>query len=130
MELPLFPLNTVLCPGIALPLHVFEDRYRALIRHCLATTSPFGVVLIREGREVGSGAISFSAVGTIAEIRDAGRREDGRFDLLVVGTRRFGIRRVLEGQGPYLVADVGILDETVDDPELAHKLAMSATRRF
>src|SRR6185295_6231195 len=116
------PLNTVLCPGIALPLHVFEDRYRALVRHCLETTSPFGVVLIREGREVGSGAIS--------EIRDAGRHDDGRFDLLVVGTRRFGIRRVLEGRGPYLVADVAILDETVDDPGIAHQLAMKATRRF
>jgi Lon protease-like protein len=130
MDLPLFPLNAVLCPGIALPLHVFEDRYRALVRHCLETTSPFGVVLIREGREVGAGAISFSGVGTIAEIRDAGRRDDGRFDLLVVGTRRFGIRRVLERRGPYLVADVGILDETVGDPAIAQQLAMSATRRF
>ncbi len=77
MELPLFPLNTVLCPGIALPLHVFEDRYRALVRHCLETTSPFGIVLIREGREVGPGATSLRGVGTIAEIRDAGRHDDG-----------------------------------------------------
>jgi Lon protease-like protein len=130
MELPLFPLNTVLCPGIALPLHVFEDRYRALVRHCLETTSPFGIVLIREGREVGAGAISFSGIGTIAEIRDAGRRDDGRFDLLVVGTRRFGIQRVLEGRGPYLVADVAILDETVGDPGIAQQLATTATRRF
>jgi len=129
MELPLFPLNTVLCPGIALPLHVFEDRYRALVRHCVETTSPFGVVLIREGREVGNGAISFSGIGTIAEIRDAGRHEDGRFDLLVVGTRRFSIRRVLEGR-PYLVADAEILDETVDDPAIAQQLANKATRRF
>jgi hypothetical protein len=130
MDLPLFPLNTVLCPGIALPLHVFEDRYRALVRHCLETTSPFGIVLIREGRGVGAGAIAFSGIGTIAEIRDASRRDDGRFDLLVVGTRRFGVRSVLEGRGPYLVADVAILDETVGDPTIAQQLAMSATRRF
>jgi Lon protease-like protein len=130
MELPLFPLNTVLCPGIALPLHVFEDRYRALVRHCLATASPFGVVLIREGREVGKGAISFTGTGTIAEIRDADRRDDGRFDLLVVGTRRFGIRHVLDGRKPYLVADVEILDETVDDPAIAQELATRATRHF
>ena len=91
MELPLFPMNTVLCPGIALPLHIFEDRYRALVRHCIDTTSPFGVVMIREGREVGTGAISFTGIGTIAEIRDAGRYEDGRYDLLIVGTRRFEI---------------------------------------
>jgi Lon protease-like protein len=130
MELPLFPLNTVLCPGIALPLHVFEDRYRALVRHCLATASPFGVVLIREGREVGKGAISFTGTGTIAEIRDADRRDDGRFDLLVVGTRRFAIRHLLDGRGPYLVADVKILDETVDDPAIAQELANRATRHF
>ena len=72
MELPLFPLNTVLCPGIALPLHVFEERYRSLVRHCLETTSPFGVVLIKQGREVGAGAISFTGIGTIAEIRQLG----------------------------------------------------------
>ena len=58
MEIPLFPLHTVLCPGIVLPLHIFEDRYRALVRHCLDTGLPFGVVLIRSGREVGPGAAS------------------------------------------------------------------------
>jgi Lon protease-like protein len=130
MELPLFPLNTVLCPGIALPLHIFEDRYRALVRHCIDNSSPFGIVLIREGREVGTGAISFTGIGTIAEIRDAGRYEDGRYDLLVVGTRRFEIRRVLSGRRPYLVAEVDVLDERVGDESGAHRLAMAATRRF
>jgi len=130
MELPLFPMNSVLCPGIALPLHIFEDRYRELVRHCIDTTSPFGIVLISEGREVGTGAISFTGIGTIAEIRDAGRYEDGRYDLLVVGTRRFEIRRVLSGRRPYLMAEVDVLDETVGDEATAHRLAMSATRRF
>jgi ATP-dependent Lon protease len=130
MELPLFPLNSVLCPGIALPLHIFEERYRALVRHCLETKSPFGVVLIKQGREVGLGAISFTGIGTIAEIRDAGTYEDGRYDLLVVGTRRFEVRRVLSGKRPYLVAEVDLIDETVGDPELAQRLAMRATRKF
>ena len=130
MELPLFPLNTVLCPGIALPLHIFEDRYRALVRHCLENASPFGIVLIREGREVGTGAISFTGIGTVAEIRDAGRYDDGRYDLLVVGTRRFEIRRVLSGRRPYLVAEVDVLEEEVGDPDTAHRLAMTATRKF
>ncbi|HEX2754250.1 MAG TPA: LON peptidase substrate-binding domain-containing protein [Candidatus Limnocylindrales bacterium] len=130
MELPLFPLNTVLCPGIALPLHVFEDRYRAMVRHCLETTSPFGVVLIRQGREVGSGVISFTGIGTIAEIRDAGSYDDGRYDLLVVGTRRFEIRHVLSGKQPYLVAEVDLLDEAIGDEQVAQQLAMRATRRF
>jgi hypothetical protein len=130
MELPLFPLNTVLCPGIALPLHIFEERYRAMVRDCLETTSPFGVVLIREGREAGAGVISFTGIGTIAEIRDAGTHEDGRYDLLVVGTRRFEIRRVLNGRRPYLVAEVDVLDESVGDADAAQRLAMRATRRF
>jgi Lon protease-like protein len=130
MELPLFPLNTVLCPGIALPLHIFEDRYRALVRHCIDSKSPFGIVLIREGREVGTGAISFTGIGTVAEIRDAGRYEDGRYDLLVVGTRRFEIRRVLSGRRPYLVAEVDVLDDELGDEPTARRLAMKATRRF
>jgi uncharacterized protein len=130
MELPLFPLNTVLCPGIALPLHIFEERYRALVRHCLESSSPFGIVMIREGREVGTGAISFTGIGTVAEIRDAGRYEDGRYDLLVVGTKRFEIRRVLSGRRPYLVAEVDVLDEEVGDEAAANRLAMAATRRF
>jgi uncharacterized protein len=130
MELPLFPLNTVLCPGIALPLHVFEERYRAMVRHCLDSQSPFGVVLIRQGREVGTGAISFNGIGTIAEIRDAGAYDDGRYDLLVVGTKRFEIRRVLSSRRPYLMADVEVLQEAVGDEAVAQRLAMTATRRF
>ncbi len=130
MELPLFPLSSVLCPGIALPLHIFEDRYRSLVRHCLETTSPFGVVLIRQGREVGTGAISFTGIGTIAEIRDAGSYDDGRYDLLVVGTRRFEIREVLAGRRPYLVAEVDVLDEDMGDDGTSQRLAMKATRRF
>ena len=130
MELPLFPLNTVLCPGIALPLHIFEDRYRALVRHCIDTKSPFGVVMIREGQEMGTGAISFTGIGTVAEIRDAGRYEDGRYDLLVVGTRRFEVQRILVAKRPYLVAEVELLEELVGDPEVAQRLAMKATRRF
>src|SRR3989337_2434064 len=53
MDLPLFPLHTVLCPGVALPLHVFEERYRVMVGRCIDLGEPFGVVLIRQGREVG-----------------------------------------------------------------------------
>jgi Lon protease-like protein len=130
MELPLFPLHTVLCPGIALPLHIFEDRYRALVNHCLETSSPFGVVLIRDGREVGNGSISFSAIGTLAEIRQAGRYPDGRFDLLIVGTGRFAIEEVSVGERPYLVADATILDDELGNELQARSLANRATRRF
>jgi uncharacterized protein len=130
MQLPLFPLHTVLCPGIALPLHIFEDRYRELVRHCLDTSSPFGVVLIRDGQEIGGGTISFSAIGTTAEIRKAGRYPDGRYDLLVVGTGRFAIEGVTVGEEPYIVAEATLLDDEVADPDEARRLANDATRKF
>ena len=130
MQLPLFPLHTVLCPGIALPLHIFEDRYRELVRYCIDTPSPFGVVLIRDGEEVGGGTVSFSAIGTTAEIRRAGRYPDGRYDLLVVGTGRFAIENVAVGEQPYLVAEAILLDDEVADPDEARRLANLATRRF
>jgi Lon protease-like protein len=130
MELPLFPLHTVLCPGVALPLKVFEDRYRAMVKRCLDQDEPFGVVLIRDGREVGAGATAIATVGTIAEIREASKYSDGRYDLLVVGTRRFRIESVAVGREPYLVATVTELDEPVGDQELAEELTAEVTQRF
>jgi uncharacterized protein len=130
MRLPLFPLHAVLCPGIALPLHIFEERYRELVRHCIETSSPFGVVLIRDGHEVGGGTIAFSAIGTTAEIRKAGRYPDGRYDLLVVGTGRFAVEEVTVGEEPYIIADATLLDDEVADPDEARRLANLATRKF
>jgi ATP-dependent Lon protease len=130
MQLPLFPLHAVLCPGIALPLHIFEDRYRELVRYCIETTSPFGVVLIREGQEAGGGTLAFSAIGTTAEIRRAGRYPDGRYDLLVVGTGRFAIEDVTVGEQPYIVAEATLLDDEVADADEARRLANLATRKF
>ena len=130
MELPLFPLHTVLCPGIALPLHIFEDRYRDLVGHCIETSSPFGVVLIRDGQEVGGRSISFSSIGTLAEIRRAGRYPDGRYDLLVVGAGRFAVEEVTVGARPYLVAEATLLDDEIGDPDAARQLANLAARRF
>jgi hypothetical protein len=130
MELPLFPLHTVLCPGIALPIHIFEERYRALVRDCVEEASSFGIVLIRDGREVGGGSISFSAIGTLAEIREARRYPDGRYDLLVVGTKRFAITDVTTDRQPYLVAEATVIDDEIGDEEAARRLANTATRRF
>jgi Lon protease-like protein len=131
MQIPLFPLHTVLCPGIVLPLHIFEDRYRALTRHCLDTGAPFGVVLIREGREVGDGhSLALAGVGALVEIREAGRYPDGRYDLLAAATGRFAIDAVDPAREPYLVADVTPLEDEVGDEARAERLAASAIRRF
>lgn len=131
MEIPLFPLHTVLCPGIILPLHIFEDRYRALTRHCLDTGAPFGVVLIRDEREVGEGReLALAGVGALVEIREAGRYPDGRYDLLAAATGRFTIDAVDPGREPYLVADVTPLEDEVGDEARAERLAALAIRRF
>ncbi|QBI21812.1 peptidase S16 [Egibacter rhizosphaerae] len=110
--LPLFPLRTVLFPGRPLPLHVFEDRYRALLSDCLETDRRFGVVAIRCGQEVGQQAEVFD-VGTIAEIEGVEHHEDGRADVTTRGTERFRIREIVE-TGPYLQARI----EQLTEPEL------------
>lgn len=130
MEIPLFPLHTVLCPGIVVPLHVFEKRYRALTRHCLETGAPFGIVLIREGREVGAFGGTLARVGALVEIREAGRYPDGRYDLLAAATGRFAIDSVDLARAPYMVANVTPLEDEVGDEARAERLAASAIRRF
>ncbi len=131
MEIPLFPLHTVLCPGIVVPLHIFEDRYRALTRHCLDTGAPFGVVLIRDGREVGStDVLTLAGIGAMVEIREAGRYADGRFDLLAAATGRFSLDAVDPGREPYLVAEVTPLADDIGDAPRAERLAATAIRKF
>jgi Lon protease-like protein len=130
MDLPLFPLHTVLCPGIALPLHIFEPRYRLLVSRCLERDEPFGVVWIRAGREVGPGDLAVAEVGTTAEIREADRYADGRYDLVAIGTGRFRIHEVYADREPYLVARVTEVEEALGDETAAARLARIATRRF
>jgi Lon protease-like protein len=135
VRLPLFPLHTVLAPGIALPLHVFEDRYRLLVRRCLDASAPFGIVLIREGSETvprgGEGAeLAIAGVGTFAEIREASKYADGRWDLLVVGTGRFTVLEVDAVAEPYLMAEVEPLADDVGDPSAAARLVRHVGARF
>ena len=130
MEIPLFPLHAVLCPGIALPLHIFEPRYQLLTERCMETSSPFGIVLILDGREVGDGSVSIASVGTFAEIRESSRYPDGRFDLLVVGDGRFTIDSVDAQKEPYLVAEVTPLSDEEGDDSRTTELANRTMRRF
>lgn len=93
-RLPLFPLGTVLVPGALLPLHVFEPRYRQLVRTCLAGDGRFGIVLIEQGSEVGGGDRR-SGFGTLARIVEVDEYPDGRFFVGVVGEERIRIERWL-----------------------------------
>ncbi len=104
MELRLFPLQTVLFPGMPLPLQVSEERYRQLVSECVDASEPFGVALIREGEEVGEAAAPHP-LGTTARIESVGTDAAGRLALRTVGERRFRIVR-LHHDRPYLWADV------------------------
>jgi Lon protease-like protein len=108
--LPLFPLNTVLFPGALLPLHIFEPRYRLLIRRCVDRNVPFGVVLIRQGPEVGEGAEPYD-VGTEAKIVAESALPNGRSYIVTRGERRFAVESLIADAEPYLVARVRYLDE-------------------
>ncbi len=110
MLLPMFPLGSVLVPSAGLPLHVFEDRYRQMVRDCLAGDEHFGVVLIERGSEVG-GADVRSQVGTIARIVEAVELDDGRWAVGAIGVRRLRVAHWLPDD-PYPRAEV----EPWDDP--------------
>jgi Lon protease-like protein len=103
-EIPLFPLNTVLFPGMSLPLHIFEERYKHMITECVDQSKPFGVVLIRTGNEVGPGA-TIHEVGTTAHITHVDRLPDERLNINTVGYKRFKVLDVQFNQ-PYLVGVV------------------------
>ena len=113
--LPLFPLNTVLFPGMQLKLHIFEPRYKTLINQCIDRNEPFGVVLIRHGAEIGSREILPFDVGCTADIGEVQRLPLGRMNILTTGHRRFRISAI-DRSNPYLVADVDYFLPEEDRP--------------
>jgi uncharacterized protein len=128
--LPLFPLGTVLYPGLLLPLHIFEDRYRRLVRDLIAGPEPrrFGVIAIREGRETGADGVSaLHEIGCTATLRRVSQHGDGRFDLVTVGTDRFRLLAV-DRSRPYLQADMEFLPEEPGDAAAA-AIAVPAVHR-
>lgn len=105
----MFPLGSVLLPGMALPLHVFEPRFRDLVQHCLGGDQRFGVVLIERGSEVGGGDVR-TDVGTVAQIVEAVSFDDGRWAIGAVGTQRFRVLHWLPDD-PYPRAEVELWPE-------------------
>ena len=103
-ELPLFPLNTVLFPGMTLALHIFEERYKTMIGRCIEQSQPFGVVLIRTGEDTDRDS-SIHDIGTTAHITQVERLPDERLNISSLGYRRFQIHDV-HNHEPYLVGIV------------------------
>ncbi len=123
MEMPIFPLkNVVLFPGMVLPLHIFELRYREMINRCIDERIPFGVVLIDEGQEVGS-TPKPHMVGTAARIVRVERLDDGRMNITTVGTQRFRILELNDSHN-YLTAKVAQFPVINGATQLAIDLAL------
>jgi hypothetical protein len=126
VELPLFPLQTVLYPGLPIPLHVFEDRYRQMFKRILDTELRFGVVAIVKSRDVDAGA-TYHPIGCVAEVAKVDRHADGRLDVVARGQSRFRIDGVTQA-APYIVAEVSELPEATG--EAAEQRTLKAGRLF
>ncbi|MFC1960425.1 LON peptidase substrate-binding domain-containing protein [Chloroflexota bacterium] len=107
-ELPLFPLNTVLFPGMPVHLHIFEERYKTMIQHCLDQDKMFGVVLIEQGVEAGRNLATPHLIGCTAQITHVERLAEGRLNLLAIGQERFRINTLDQTAQPYLVGQVDL----------------------
>ncbi len=130
--LPLFPLGAVLYPGMLLPLHIFEERYRQLVRDLLDRPEPrrFGVIAIRKGRETGiDGVHSLYEIGCTATLRRVDRHTDGRYDLVTVGTERFRLIGLDETR-PYHQGEIEPLAEDVVDQAAAGPAVRAAQAAF
>lgn len=128
VDVPLFPLRTVLFPGMTLALKVFEERYKLMIGECLERERSFGVVLIRRGVEVGGEAVPYP-IGTLARIVDHEAIGEGGFRLVTRGGRRFQIISTRKRAG-FLTGRVELLDEEeLDRNVIAERLA-GVTGRF
>lgn len=120
-SIPLFPLGNPLFPGMVLGLHIFEQRYRQLVADLLEAAdtgraAEFGVVLVREGQEVGpEAATALADIGCLAQVRVVSALPDGRFELTTVGVRRFHLDAVVSGRTPYLTGEVTWLEEPAGD---------------
>jgi len=117
---PLFPLNSVVFPGVVTPLHIFEDRYRTLIRELMEIESVFdrvfGILAIREGYEVGDhGMQSAHMIGTLVQLTEVDAYDDGRFDIEVIGRQRLRVTES-DSSGPFLRGEVELLPD-IDEPE-------------
>jgi Lon protease-like protein len=131
-RLPLFPLNVVLFPGMMLPLHIFEERYKVMIQKCLEEQQPFGVILAKSNRAQAPNVADLVCddiyeIGTTAQITTVEKMEDGRMNLITIGQERFTVKDVYSSADDFLIGQVDPFPiQGNDDPEIVelmtHKL--------
>lgn len=127
-QIPLFPLGTVLFPGMPMPLHIFEPRYRRMMEEHSHQSIPFGVALVHSAREPQSTLPSHD-IGTSAHLTSKKHRPDGRWDIVAQGDRRFRILEI-DDRLPYTMATVDWLDDELGDPTEADTLLRIVASQF
>ena len=128
VEIPLFPLAVVLFPHMPLPLRIFEDRYKTMMRDCENDGITFGVVAIKEGVEA-FGPARPHDVGTLAQLRKVEQLPDGGYELLVVGASRFRVLSTSTAR-PYLVGEVEYLEDRSGEQASMGRLAPRVREAF
>jgi hypothetical protein len=128
IEVPLFPLGTVLFPHMPLSLHIFEERYKTMMRDCRRASTTFGIVAIRSGQETGGRAVPYE-VGTLAQLDEIEELAGGGFNLVVVGASRFHID-AFSHHRPYLVGSVHYLQDLPTPANDTDRLAAAVTVAF
>ncbi len=116
-DLPLFPLDTVLFPGMPIRLHIFEERYRIMMQRCLEHDLAFGVVLIQTGVEAGGPLAEPVSVGCTAQIVHAERLSQGRLNLVATGEERFRLSAIDRNLEPYLIGQAAFFPMPNPDPD-------------
>jgi Lon protease-like protein len=129
IELPLFPLQTVLFPGAPLRLHIFEERYKLMINQCIQQKQSFGVVLIHSGLEAMGPLAEPHRIGTTARIIQVQHLPDGRMNIAAIGDERFEIVSLEPDLQPYLVGYVEPLELAVADAEILAQAGSLLHRR-
>lgn len=122
-DLPLFPLKTVVFPGMPMPLHIFEERYKQMIEECIETKRPFGIVMIEEGAAELDSNVKPHRVGCTVDIMQVQKLEDGRFFIMTIGQERFRITDLKRDVKPYLVGTISTLAYQDESPALLEEAA-------
>ena len=124
IEIPIFPLNLVVFPGSQINLHIFEPRYRQMMKYCVQNNTGFGICLIKNGEEVGDSETTPFEIGTYVEFSEIYELPDGRYDIKVEGIHTFQILNLIYGD-LYLKAKISIFK----DPEPQVEFSLNEKRQ-
>lgn len=129
-QLPLFPLPVVLFPATPLPLHIFEPRYRQMLKDVQITNNLFGLPYFDTSADEAVSRPPIGSLGCVAELRDVEETEDGRSNILSVGVCRFRLEDYLDADEPYLVAAVSYFEDDAEDAEFLEPRARAVRDLF